>query len=71
MALSEQRILTSVTVLPESKIIQVLWRDAILRDGEEISSTNHRRAYMESEKAEFLADVPGGAVYAQAAGWVG
>lgn len=69
MALTEQRILTSVTVLPESRTVQVLWRNAILRDGSEISGTNHRRAYMESEKDQFLTDIPDGAKYVEAAGW--
>jgi hypothetical protein len=64
MALSEQRILKSVDIQVNIKTINVLWSDQILRDGEVISETNHRKAYDESQKDDFLAEVEGGKDFA-------
>lgn len=69
MALTEQRILRAVTVRPDADTIEVEWRDEILRDGEVITSTPHRKAYGADQKDEFLAEVEGAEGYAAAAGW--
>lgn len=69
MALTEQRVLSQVTVLPESGTINVQWADQILRDGEVISQSYHRKAYTADQSDEFVAEVEGAAAYIQAAGW--
>ena len=69
MALTEQRILNQVTTLPQQGAVNVQWADQILRDGEVISSTYHRKAYGELNKAEFLAEVEGAENYIGALGW--
>ncbi|GAA4493455.1 hypothetical protein [Pseudaeromonas paramecii] len=68
MSLSEEKALVSVEVLPTSNAINVRWENQILRDGEIISTENVRRAYGRYEREAFLADVPNGAAYADAAG---
>jgi hypothetical protein len=68
MALSEQTILASVEVLPQVTAINVRWDNQVLRDGEVITSEPFRRAYGRYEREQFLADVPGGAGYADSAG---
>lgn len=69
MALTEQRILNQVTVLPNANSINVQWADQILRDGEVISQTYHRKAYSQEQKAEFLAEVEGAEGYISVMGW--
>ena len=69
MALTEQRILNQVTTLTAQGAVNVQWADQILRDGEVISQTFHRKAYTEEQKAEFLAEVEGAAAYVAALGW--
>ncbi len=69
MALTEQRILKSVEVKVDSSTIDVAWADQILRDGEVIQESIHRRAYNSSEKALFETDIPNGTLYTQALAW--
>jgi hypothetical protein len=69
MALTEQRILKSVEIKLDSSTIDVAWADQILRDGEVIQETVHRRAYNSSEKTLFETDVANGTLYTQALGW--
>lgn len=69
MALTEQRVLSQVTTLPQQNAINVQWADQILRDGEVISSTFHRKAYTADQKADFLAEVEGAAGYVAVMGW--
>ncbi len=69
MALTEQRILKSVTVKPIQQSIEVQWADQICRDGEVISEQYHRKAYAADQLAEFLVEVEGAEAYVQAAGW--
>lgn len=69
MALSEQRILKSVEILPAQNAINVLWVDQVLRDGDVIAETNHRKAYTQDQREQVLAEVDGGAAYVAAAGW--
>lgn len=68
MSLSEQTILASVEVLPQINAINVRWDKQILRDGKVILSEPFRRAYCRYDREQFLADVPGGEAYADAAG---
>ena len=67
MSLTEQTVLVSVEVLQQINAINVRWDKQILRDGEVIVSEPHRRAYGRYEREQFLADVPGGEAYADAA----
>lgn len=68
MALTEQTFLASVEVLPQINAVNVRWDKQVLRDGEVIVSEPFRRAYGRYEREAFLADVPNGAAYADAAG---
>lgn len=69
MALIEQRILNQVTTLPNQSAIQVQWANQILRDDEVISQTYERKAYMQEQKEEFLAEVEGAEGYVAIMGW--
>ena len=69
MALSEQRILKQITILPAQKAVNVQWANQILRDSEVISETFERKAYTEDQAAEFVAEVPGADSYLTALGW--
>ncbi len=69
MALTEQRILNQVSTLPSQSAINVRWADQILRDGEVISETFHRKVYTVDQKEEFLLEVEGAALYVQVLGW--
>lgn len=69
MVLTEQTILKQVTVLPVQNAINVQWANQVLRDGEVISETYHRKAYGQEQQAEFEADVEGAAAYVAAVGW--
>lgn len=69
MALTEQRVLKQITVLPEPKTVNVQWSDQVLRDGTVITETLHRKAYSEKQKNEFLAEVEGSEKYVAAVGW--
>lgn len=68
MSLTEQTVLASIEVMPQINSINVRWDKQILRDGEVIVSEPFRRAYGRHEREQFLADVPGGEAYADAAG---
>ena len=70
MALTEQTTIKQVTVLPAQNAINVQWANQVLRDGEVISETYHRKAYGQEQRAEFEADVEGAAAYVAAVGWV-
>ena len=69
MALTEQRILNQVTVLPNANSINVQWADQILRDGGVISQTYHRKAYGPGQRTEFEAEVEGAANYVNLIDW--
>lgn len=69
MALTEQRIINQVTVLPNANSINVQWADQILRDEEVISQTYHRKAYGPEQRAEFEAEVEGAAQYVNLITW--
>ena len=69
MALTEERVLGSVQILPQQLAVNVEWHDLIKRDGEVISKTNHNKAYTSDQKDEFLAEVEGAENYIGALGW--
>lgn len=69
MALSEQRILKQVSILPAQSAVNVQWANQILRDGEVISETYERKAYTADQAAEFVAEVEGAESYIAALGW--
>lgn len=69
MALTEQRILKQVTLLPQSNAVNVQWANQILRDGEFVSETYERKAYGEDQKGDFINEVTGGQAYSDAMGW--
>ena len=69
MALTEQTIIKQITVKPAQQAIEVQWANQILRDGEFISETYHRKAYGQEQQAEFAAEVAGAAAYVTAVGW--
>lgn len=57
MSLTEDRILVSIEFNLIANTINILWRDRILKDGEEISGNNHRGAYPVNEQGEVDEDV--------------
>lgn len=70
MALTEQRILKQVTMLPQSNTINIQWANQVIRDGSElVSETYERKAYSQDQKADFIAEVEGGQAYSDAMGW--
>lgn len=69
MALSEQKILKSVEVLPAQNGVNVCWVNQIVRDGEVISEIPHRCAYGPEQKEQFLAEVADAAQYVAILGW--
>lgn len=69
MALTEQRVLKQVTILPGQSAVNVQWADQILRDGVIISESFHRSAYTESQKDNFLNEVENAHLYFAALNW--
>lgn len=69
MALTEQRVLKSVEILPASGIAQVCWADQVFRGDELIAETLERRAFTEESKEDFLDMVDNGYSYLAALGW--
>ncbi|HWV16053.1 MAG TPA: hypothetical protein VN030_11550 [Cellvibrio sp.] len=69
MALTEARVLKSVEILPASSAVNVLWADQVLRDGEVISESNHRKSYNANNKDSFLIEVEGAENYIPVLGW--
>lgn len=69
MALTEQRVLKQVTILPMESAVNVQWANQILRDGELVSEAFERKAYGPDQIGEFLAEVEGGKDYLTPLGW--
>lgn len=69
MALTEQRVLSQVTRLLLQDAVNVQWEDQIVKDGEVIHKTPHRKAYTRAQKEEFLAEVEGAASDVAILGW--
>lgn len=69
MTLTEQKVLSQVTALPESSTFNVQWKNQILKDGEVIASAYERKCYAIAQKDEFLLEVDGAAGYIVSMGW--
>jgi len=69
MALTEQRILKQVAVLPNQSAVNVQWANQILRDDELITETYERKAYTADQYSEFLTEVEGAEAYITVLGW--
>lgn len=57
MAITEQRILKQISILPASGAINVQWANQVLRNGDVISETFERKAYTQDQLATFHSDV--------------
>ncbi len=66
---TEQRVLKQVAVLPGQSSVNVQWADQVLKDGEILTETFHRKAYTAEQIEEFLAEVGGAELYVAALGW--
>lgn len=69
MALTELKVLTSIEILVDIKIANVLWVNKIMRNNVVISEEFERSSYDKSMKSKFIADVPDSYGYIQALGW--
>lgn len=69
MALTEQKIVKQIAFLPESDAVNVQWANQVLRDGQVVLETYHRKAYLRAQRDQFLVDVDGAEPYATAIGW--
>lgn len=69
MALSEQRVLSQVTIIRPQSAINVQWSNQILRDDEIIGETYERKAYTANQRAEFELEVEDHCVDLDALGW--
>ena len=67
--LEKIKSLKSVEVLPQANVIQVLWVNEIVEDGEVLSSTNHRCSYGKGQQDKFLAEVEGAEKYVGLIEW--
>lgn len=70
MAFEEKRVLKQITLLPDQNCVQVQWADQVLRDGDVIAETLHRKAYGQEQQEQFAAEVEGAAHCISALGWV-
>jgi len=66
---TEQRILKQVSVLSAQNAVQVQWANQVLKDGELLSESYERKAYIAEQAAEFAAEVEGSASYMSILGW--
>ena len=69
MALTENKVLKSIEVIPEAQSVNVLWENQVLRDGVVISQTLERSAYNELDKIRFMSDVSSANEYITILGW--
>lgn len=58
MALSEEKKLASIEILPLAGAINIRFENQIYRDDELISVSNERSSYCKTQRAEFLSDFP-------------
>lgn len=70
MALTEQRILKQVEILPALSAANVCWANQILRDGVVISEQLERKAYTVEQAEAFSVEVENSSSYIAALGWV-
>ena len=69
MALTEQRVLNQVTLLPRIGAINVQWSNQIIRDGEVITEEYERKSYSKEQKDMLMEEVEGAEQYISAIGW--
>lgn len=69
MALEEKRIHKQTTILHDLGHINVMWANQVVRDGEVISETPHRKVYTPDMRAELLDEVAPAAGLIALAGW--
>ena len=69
MALTEQRIIKQVTVIPTNNAINVQWANQIVKDGAVISEAFHRKTYGPGQQAEFTTEVSGAGDYVNLIDW--
>lgn len=69
MALTEQRIVNQISVLPNKNAISVQWADQIVKDGSVISETFHRKTYGPGQQTEFTNEVTGASDYVGLIDW--
>lgn len=69
MALSEQRVVNQISVLPNQNAINVQWADQIVKDGEVLTQTFHRKTYGPGQELEFTAEVSGAGDYVGLIDW--
>lgn len=69
MSLTETKVLSQISVLPEDSTVNVKWDVVIKRGDEEVLRTPHRKAYSKDQKEEFVQEVPGASKYLDILGW--
>lgn len=69
MALSEQRVVNQISVLSNQNAINVQWADQIVKDGEVLTQTFHRKTYGPGQELEFTAEVSGAGDYVGLIDW--
>lgn len=65
--LSEKTTQDTITISSDS--VSVRWKNSILRDGEEISSSYHRKAYTRDQYNELVNEVENGLEICNMLGW--
>ena len=54
----EKRILASVEIVLGANVLNVAWKDVVIKDGDVVAETTHRKAYESTDRAIFMQDVP-------------
>ena len=57
MALTEQRVIKQIAILPLQNAINVQWANQVLRDGELLTETYERKSYTASQSIDFASEV--------------
>lgn len=69
MSLTENKIISQITSLPDSSAFNVQWTNQIIKNGEIIAKTYERKSYTKEQKDEFISEVDNAQFYIQAIGW--
>lgn len=69
MAITEQKILNQVSILPEANAINVQWINRFLRDGVVVAQQYYRKAYGQGQRQQFLDEVEGASNYVNLITW--
>lgn len=70
MPYSERTVAKTIEINVLGKTIHVIWVKQVLRNGEVLAETSHRKAYTSADREVFLADLPEYAMCAGAIEWV-